>query len=70
MHTYQREPDEECAEVWIYRFRGSDKMGGICFMPSGQYKSSHQFPSSQIKQQDEGVKETKNEVKVENVSYQ
>ena len=42
----QREPDEECARSWTSRYRDSDETGGICFLPSGQYISSHQFPSS------------------------
>ena len=39
----------------------------ICFLPSGRYKNSHRFHSSERKQQNEGVKESAFELKVENV---
>ena len=69
MQTYQREPDEESARSWTYSFRESDEAGGFWFLPSDQYKSSHQFPSSKISQRDEHVKEIATEIKVENVLY-
>ena len=56
MHTYQREPGEEFARSWTLRLRESEETGGICFLPSGQYKSSHRFASFETKQQDEDVK--------------
>ena len=70
MYTYQREPYEECARSWTHRSRESGETSRICFMPSGRYKSSHRFPSSKRKQQDEVVKEIANELKVKNVLYQ
>ena len=69
MHTYQREPDEECGRSWTSKNWESDQLSGICFLPSGEYKSSHRFPSSEIKQQDQCVKEIATEIKVQNVFY-
>ena len=62
MYTYPREPDEETTRSWTYRSRESDETGGICFLPSDLLRNSHRFPSSERKQQDEGV-ETANEIK-------
>ena len=53
MHTYQSEQDEECGRSWTYRFRESGETGENCFLPFGQYRSSHRFLSSRIKQQDQ-----------------
>ena len=48
-YTYPREPDEESTRSWTYRSRESDRTGGICFLPSDQYKISHQIPSTKKK---------------------
>ena len=69
MHPCPREPDEENTRNWTYRTPESDGTGGICFLPSDQCRNSHRFPSSKRKQQDEGVKEIANELKVRNVKY-
>ena len=69
MHTYQREPDEESAGSWTYRFQRSSEPGGICYLPSGQNRDNNRFPSSETKQQDEHVKESQTESKVENLIY-
>ena len=69
MHTYQREPNEVWARSWTYRFWESGESGQICFLPLGQCRSSHLFPSSKIKQQDQHVKELATEIKVKNVLY-
>ena len=61
MHTYQREPDEECATSWTEWLWGSSETGEIFYLPSGQYKSSHRLPSSKIRQQDKHVKEVATE---------
>ena len=65
---HQREPEEESRRNWTYISRESDATGGICFLPSDQYKSRQRFPSSKRKQQGEGVK-IANELKVQNVFY-
>ena len=49
MYTYPRETDEESTRSWTYRSRESDGTGGICFLPSDQYRNCHQFPSSEKK---------------------
>ena len=69
MHTYQREPDEECARSGIYLSQKSNETRGICFLQSDQHKSSHRFRSSKTEQQDDDVKEIATETKVENVLY-
>ena len=69
MQTYQREPNDKCARSWTYRFRRSIEAGEICFLPSGQYRSSHRFPSSKLKQQDDHVKEIATALKREIVLY-
>ena len=56
MYTYQREIDEESARGWTCRSQVSDGTGRICFWPSDRCRNSHRFPSSQRKQQEEGVK--------------
>ena len=50
MDTYQSEPHEECARSCTNKSRGTDETGGSFSLPSGQYKSSHWFPSSKKKQ--------------------
>ena len=45
MHTYPREPDEGSTRSWTYRSRESDVTGGICLVPSDQYRNSHQSSS-------------------------
>ena len=69
MHTHQREPDEEYARSWTYRFRESIETGGISFLPSGQNKSSRRFSSSETKQQDEDRKKIAEEIKFEILFY-
>ena len=69
MHRSQREPDEECARSWTYKLQGSGQTAEICFLPSGENRSSHRFPSCKKLQQDEHVKESATEMEVENVLY-
>ena len=68
MHTYQRDPDEECPRSWTYRLRGSDGTDEICSLPFGRYKSSHRFLSN-TKQHDKHMEEIAIGIKVENALY-
>ena len=56
MHTYYREPGEECARSWNYIFLDSSETSEIGFLPFGLRRRSNRFRSSKIKQQDQHEK--------------
>ena len=49
MHTNPIEPDVGSTRNWTYRPREPDGTSGICFLPSDQYRNSHQFIPSKKK---------------------